>query len=88
MESEQRGCTIQLKEGTNRQREESLTKAKPFCISQREVVDAFKQVKANRGQRVLTGNRLRSSRLISRTICTNSGTGCPPGATFLLQYAG
>ena len=58
MESEQRGCTIQLKEGTNRQREESLTKAKPFCISQREVVDAFKQVKANRGAAGVDGQSI------------------------------
>jgi group II intron reverse transcriptase/maturase len=58
MESEQRGCTIQLEEGTNRQREESLTKAKPFCISQREVVEAYKQVKANQGAAGVDGQSI------------------------------
>jgi len=86
--TEQRGCTIQLKEGANRPTEESPTKAKPFCILQREIVEAYKQVKANQGARESTGNQLRSSRRISRTISTSSGTGCPPGATFLLRCAG
>jgi len=45
MEPEQRGCTMQLEEGTNRQREESRTKAKPFCISQREMWETYKRVK-------------------------------------------
>jgi RNA-directed DNA polymerase len=58
MEPEQRGCTIQLEEGTNRRREESRTKAKPFCISQREVVEAFKQVKANRGAAGVDGQSI------------------------------
>jgi RNA-directed DNA polymerase len=58
MESEQRGCTIQLEEGTNRQREEPLTKAKPFCSSQREVVEAYKQVKANQGAAGVDGQSI------------------------------
>jgi hypothetical protein len=45
MEPEQTGCTMQLEEGTNRQREESRTKAKPFCISQREMWETYKRVK-------------------------------------------
>ena len=58
MESEQRGCTVQLEEGTNRQREESRTRAKPFCISQREVVAAYKQVKANQGAAGVDGQSI------------------------------
>ena len=59
MEPEQRGCTIQPEKETNRKREESPTKAKPFCISQREVGEAFKQVKANQGAAGVDGQSIK-----------------------------
>ena len=59
MEPEQRGCTIQLKEGTNRQREESPTRAKPFCISQREMWEAYRRVKANHGAAGVDGQSIK-----------------------------
>ena len=58
MEFERRDCTIQPEEGINRKREESRTKARPFCISQREVVEAFKQVKANQGAAGVDGQSI------------------------------
>jgi RNA-directed DNA polymerase len=59
MEPEQRGCTIQLEEGTNRQREESPTKAKPFCIPQHEMWEAYRTVKANQGTAGVDGQSIK-----------------------------
>ena len=38
-----------------------MNKAKPFCIAKREVWEAFKQVKANRGAAGMTGSLSRIS---------------------------
>lgn len=59
MESEQRGCTIQLEEGTNRRWEESPTRAKPFCIPQREMWEAYRTVKANQGTAGVDGQSIK-----------------------------
>ena len=59
MEPEQRGCTIQLEEGTNRQREESPTRAKPFCIPQRKMWEAYRTVKANQGTAGVDGQSIK-----------------------------
>ena len=41
-----------------------MTKAKPFDIPKREVWEAFKKVRANRGAAGVEDSRLPSSRLI------------------------
>ena len=47
---ERRGCVDRLYDVVNRfLREEPLSKAKPFSISKRDVVEAFKRVKGNKG---------------------------------------
>jgi RNA-directed DNA polymerase len=38
-----------------------MNRAKPFCIAKREVWEAYKQVKANRGRRGWTDNPSRIS---------------------------
>ncbi len=49
MQLEQRGWIIQLDSEVNQGWEESVKKAKPFNISKKVVLEAWKQVKANRG---------------------------------------
>ncbi len=49
MELERRGCIDRLYYLVNRNWEEPLGKAKPFCISKQVVWEAYKRVKANKG---------------------------------------
>src|SRR6516162_2323156 len=46
---ERRGCVMEPNSKVNQQWEEPMSEAKPFCISKREVWEAYKRVKANHG---------------------------------------
>lgn len=49
MRLEQRGRVKQPNAHVNRQREERVDAAKPYCISKRQVYEAYLRVKANKG---------------------------------------
>src|ERR1700751_2654348 len=46
---ERRGCVMEPNSRVNQQWEEPMSEAKPFCISKREVWEAYERVKANQG---------------------------------------
>ena len=58
MGPERRGCVVQPWPSANRQREERVDKAKAFDIPKREVWEAFKRVKANRGAAGVDGQSI------------------------------
>ena len=60
MESERRDPIVQPETQINRQREESGSKAKPFCISKRLVFEAYERVKANKGAPGVDGESIES----------------------------
>jgi hypothetical protein len=60
-----------------------MSEAKPFCILKREVWEAYKRVKANKGAAGVD-ERSRILKRDGRTISTKSGIGCHPAATFHL----
>src|SRR6266567_558921 len=55
---DRRGCVVQPRPRVNRRREEPVDKAKPFDIPKREVWEAFKRVKANRGAAGVDGQSI------------------------------
>ena len=55
---ERRGCVVQPWPLANRKREEPVDEAKPFKIPKREVWEAFKRVKANRGAAGVDGQSI------------------------------
>jgi hypothetical protein len=65
-----------------------VDRAKPFDIPKREVWEAYKRVRANKGTAGVMGNRLRTSRQILRTTSTSSGTECRRAATIRRRCEG
>ena len=55
---ERRGCVVQPWPSANWKREEPVDKAKPFKIPKREVWEAFKRVKANKGAAGVDGQSI------------------------------
>jgi retron-type reverse transcriptase len=58
MGPDRRGGIARRTEPNNRQREDSVRDAKPFDISKREVWEAYKKVKANKGAAGVDGQSI------------------------------
>ena len=73
-----------------------MAEAKPFVIAKRDVWEAFKKVKANRGAAGVDGQSIQDFEAdltnnlykLWNRLSSSSGTGCPQGATFLHRCSG